>query len=271
MEQVKADGEHQATISKELAEFGLKLTGMLSRPIQWFSDPEWRDGWIETAREPLERYSRINDRLLDGCEEAYAAIAAEFHAEDPNFQQYVDSGALDPQLAMLLEESLAKYAAVGRRPVLEQGRCNAQVLIVDSMSMDTGFTATVVFRSREARDSALISTAQPRARPEGSVATGVSDPHLAKQDEDAQADSMDEQTTMANRNEHTDEGVHPAGEQPPQSQSKDSLAFEDTMQLWTFTSEQPSLSSYMAWIRGRMGQEVGEDSDADIAEPPVRA
>ena len=198
VEQVKADGEHQATISKELAEFGLKLTGMLSRPIQWFSDPEWRDGWIETAREPLERYSRINDRLLDGCEEAYAAIAAEFHAEDPNFQQYVDSGALDPQLAMLLEESLAKYAAVGRRPVLEQGRCNAQVLIVDSMSMDTGFTATVVFRSREARDSALISTAQPRARPEGSVATGVSDPHLAKQDEDAQADSMDEQTTMAN-------------------------------------------------------------------------
>ena len=36
--------------------------------------------------EPLERYSRVNDRLLDGCEAAYTAIADEFHSDSPDWQ-----------------------------------------------------------------------------------------------------------------------------------------------------------------------------------------
>ena len=58
------------------------------------SDPEWRSGFVDTMSEPLERYARINDRLLDGCEGAYTAIADEFHADTPDWEQFVASGAL---------------------------------------------------------------------------------------------------------------------------------------------------------------------------------
>jgi hypothetical protein len=151
VERITEDGARQSAIQRELAEVGLKVSAMVMRPVQWFGDPEWRTGWIETAREPLDRYSRVNDRLLDGCEEAYSAIASEFHAENPDFQRFVESGALEPELATFLEEALAKYAAAGRRPMIEFGRCNGQVLLIDSTTWDGGFVATVVFRSREAR------------------------------------------------------------------------------------------------------------------------
>ena len=159
VERITEDGARQSAIQRELAEVGLKVSAMVMRPVQWFGDPEWRTGWIETAREPLDRYSRVNDRLLDGCEEAYSAIASEFHAENPDFQRFVESGALEPELATFLEEALAKYAAAGRRPMIEFGRCNGQVLLIDSTTWDGGFVATVVFRSREARDIAPVQSA----------------------------------------------------------------------------------------------------------------
>ena len=59
--------------------------------------------WAGAVAEPLERYSRINDRLLDGCESAYTAIADEFHSDAPDWEALVESGALEPELAIMLQ------------------------------------------------------------------------------------------------------------------------------------------------------------------------
>ena len=49
-------------------------------------------GWLEVI-EPLLRFSRINE-ASDGCEQAYKAIATEFHADKPDFEQFVQSEAI---------------------------------------------------------------------------------------------------------------------------------------------------------------------------------
>lgn len=152
---VREDGNRQAAVVRQLAVVGLKAQAMITQPMRYFrcesgvrrgptcfpassshtchlrdslshtpsspsacSDAEWRQGWMESLAEPLERYSRINDRLLDGCEAAYTAIADEFHADAPDWQPLVESGAIEPELVTLLEEARAKWTAAGcgRRP-----------------------------------------------------------------------------------------------------------------------------------------------------------
>ena len=66
---VRQDSEHQAKITMQLAEIGLKMYAMLTRPREYFGDAEWRTEYVEQMREPMSQYSRVNDRLLDGCEE----------------------------------------------------------------------------------------------------------------------------------------------------------------------------------------------------------
>ena len=105
-------------------------------PVLHSGDPDWRNGWLETVSEPLERYSRINEHLLHGCEEAYTAIADEFHSDQPDFEKFVDSGALDPELARFLDDAIAKYRTAGYRPVLEHGRVNGECLLVDSTASE---------------------------------------------------------------------------------------------------------------------------------------
>ena len=82
VERVKQDGAQHARIMAQLAEIGFKMHASLTRPQQWFGDPEWRKSWIDQMSEPIEHYSRINDRLMDGCEHAYQAVADEFCAAD---------------------------------------------------------------------------------------------------------------------------------------------------------------------------------------------
>ena len=240
---VREDGVRQAAVSRHLAEWGLKVSAMVTRPVQWFGDPEWRAGWLETAAEPLERYSRINDRLLDGCEVAYRVIASEFHAEQPNFEQFVQSGALEPELAAFLEEALAKYSEAGRRPVLEQQRVNGQVLLCDATaSYPAGFLATVVFRSREARSTARVGEPGSEAASADGAQGGV----------DAAAAGGPAAT--AGGSGSADDGE---------------VAFEDVVQLWTFTAEHPNVGAYIQWLRSNYQMEAGVDDEGG-ADPPVR-
>ena len=67
-EMVRQDGENQAKLTMQLAEMGLKMYAMLTRPREWFGDAEWRTEYVEQMREPMAQYSRVNERLLDGCE-----------------------------------------------------------------------------------------------------------------------------------------------------------------------------------------------------------
>ena len=67
-EMVRQDGENQAKLTMQLAEMGLKMYAMLTRPREWFGDAEWRSEYVEQMREPMAQYSRVNERLLDGCE-----------------------------------------------------------------------------------------------------------------------------------------------------------------------------------------------------------
>jgi len=41
------------------------------------------------------------------------------------------------------------------------------------------------------------------------------------------------------------------------------------VQLWTFTSDHPSLGGYVQWLRSKLTNELGEESDEHV-EPPVR-
>ena len=149
---VRQDGERQAQLTIQLAEIGLKLYAMLTRPTQWFGDPAWRNEYVEQMSEPMSQYSRVNDRLLDGCEDAYRGVAEEFCSDEPNFEALVENGAMAPQLAAVLQTAAAEARAAGQRPTVDISRINGEVLFVDSMSGSPhGFVATVIFRSKEAQ------------------------------------------------------------------------------------------------------------------------
>ena len=192
---VREDGEREAQKTLQVASYGLKFQAMLTRPIQWFSDPEWREGWMNAAAEPLGRFSRINDRLLDGCEAAYSNLAAEFNAEKPDLQQFVESGAIEPALASLLEDSLAKYAAAGRRPFLEPGRVNGQVLLIDTSNEESNMVATVVFRTRELRSSVATSVATSGVAPADGLEVEADVPSGAAASDAADGDAIGSATT----------------------------------------------------------------------------
>ena len=102
-EMARQDGENQAKITLQLAEMGLKMHAMCTRPREWFGDAAWRAEFVEQMREPMAMYARVNHRLLDGCEDAYRGVAEEFCAAEPNFDALVESGAMAPQLAALLQ------------------------------------------------------------------------------------------------------------------------------------------------------------------------
>ena len=102
-EMARQDGENQAQLTLQLAEMGLKMYAMCTRPREWFGDAEWRAEFVEQMREPMATYARVNHRLLDGCEDAYRGVAEEFCAAEPNFDALVESGAMAPQLAALLQ------------------------------------------------------------------------------------------------------------------------------------------------------------------------
>ena len=228
---IEADGDRQAAITRHMAEIALQATAAASRPVQWFGDPEWRASWLAQASEPLDRYARINERLLDGCEAAYGVIAEEFHKADPDFAQFVESGALEPDLADALGDAAAKYAAAGMRPTLEVERTNGQVLLVDpTPDHGGGFIATVVFRTREARGEAPKAGAAP--------AQGGADAEGAKGAEGTPAEGA---------------------------------GFEDHTQLWTFTADHPKVGDYVSWLRSTMqasSPHLAEDAES-TPEPPV--
>ena len=92
IETVREEGAQHVKLTRELAERGLRLYMMLTRPHLWFSDAEWRKGWLEQASEPMDRDARINYELMEGCEFAYRALAEEFCRAEPDFEAFVESG-----------------------------------------------------------------------------------------------------------------------------------------------------------------------------------
>ena len=253
------------------------------------SDPDWRTGWLDTMAEPLDRYSRVNDRLLDGCEGAFTAISDEFHSEAPDWTALVDSGALEPALAAMLEESHAKWIAAGRLPTVDVGRVNAQVLLVDGTQPDiAGFVATVVFRSRERRSwTPLTAAASTAADGSAADADGTSTSAAGGAAGDAVGEGGAEAAPAADSaggaapdgeadaDTATAEAVgENAGDNAASAGGVDEALYEDHIQLWTFTAEHPNLGPYLGWLRSTISHaEPGQEGDAFRTfdeEPPVR-
>ena len=84
-ERVRIDGERQVAVTRAIAELGLRFQTMVTKPLSWM-DAEFRSGWMDNVSEPLDRYSRIQESMLDGCEAAYHAVASEFHRENPRIR-----------------------------------------------------------------------------------------------------------------------------------------------------------------------------------------
>ena len=231
--------------------------------------------------EPLERYARVNDRLLDGCESAYTAIADEFHADAPDFQSFVEAGAIEPELAALLDESHQKWLAAGRRPKLHVGRVNAQVLLVDASQVEyDGFVATVVFRTRELRswahldaagsaegggDGDAASDAVDSAGGETGAAQDAAPPTGASESVESAAEAATPEVAAMAEEPNAEAADTPEAAEGP--------LYEDHLQLWTFTADQPNIGPYLAWLRSVIhGHTSGHDaSDAEeTVDAPLR-
>ena len=286
VERVSKDGEHQARLTGQLAEVGLKLHAMLTRPMQWFGDAEWRKGWMEQMAEPMERYSRINDRLLDGCEHAYQAVAEEFCSPEPDFEAFVQSGAVDPQLAAFLQTAATEHRPAGQALALDISRVNAKVLMLDSMSGTTdGFVATVVFRSRERLTMAPMPAGAAAADAGGSdAAAGDAPPDapLSAASEAPDAATAATTASSASAAPAADTATATAAEASEgstataaaEAASGDATAdeFQDSVQVWTFTAERPPVREYLTWLQTTMNDEGGVGGvggDGDYVEKPV--
>ena len=227
--------------------------------------------------EPLEQYSRVNDQLLDGCEAAYTAIADEFHSASPDWNALVDAGAIDAALATHLEEARGKWAAAGRRPMLETGRVNAQVLLVDATNPDAGFIATVVFRSREQRSwvslDAASATSDAAGRDEAAAATesGAAASGATPAGADAAPADVPSAAPPSGETDGAATAADGDGDVAATSSTSEPTAevgFEDTIQLWTFSAEQPELFPYINWLRSTITSRP--DYEAEDVEVPVR-
>ena len=282
-DRLRRDGERQVQVTKEMASLGIRLQAMITQPFKYFNDSEWRAGWLEAAEEPLLRFSRINEKLLDGCEQAYKAIATEFHADKPDFEQFVQSEAIEPGLAALLERTLSDYASIGRKPTLEMGRVNGQVLLMDTQS-EAGFIATVVFRTRELRSSAALpestshasaasvsaeavgpddtvterdpiaaAVAATEAEMEAAAATdssiGGGDSRGSNKASAAESTSASSGAAGSDRTSESDKAESVSQPGPGDAAAEGETEFEDFVQLWTFTAEQPPLTPYLTWLR----------------------
>jgi hypothetical protein len=251
---VRQDGENQAKLTMQLAEMGLKMYAMLTRPREWFGDAEWRTEYVEQMREPMAQYSRVNERLLDGCEDAYLGVVEEFCAAEPNFEGLVASGAMAPQLAALLQAA----ATAGERAMVDVSRVNGEVLFVDSMSGSAhGFVATVIFRTKEARSQAPHHAASAHHAATANSAAVTNSVAAAEASADASADAT------AAVDAATDADADAGGAAAADAGVADA-EYVERRQLWTFTGEHPPLRPYLKWIKGMMSGEGGDE-----VEPPV--
>eukprot|EP00964_Phaeocystis_antarctica_P038522 scaffold22034_cov61-Phaeocystis_antarctica.AAC.1 len=253
-EMVRQDGANQAKLTMQLAEMGLKMYAMLTRPREWFGDAEWRTEYVEQMREPMAQYSRVNERLLDGCEDAYLGVAEEFCAAEPNFEALVASGAMAPQLAALLQAAATEARTAGQRATVDVSRVNGEVLFVDSMSGSPhGFVATVIFRSKEARSQV------PHHPASAHHTAAASAHHTAAANSAAAAEASADARAAVHAVTDADAGADAAADD-----GDTDAEYVERRQLWTFTGEHPPLRPYLKWIKGMMSGEGGDD-----IEPPV--
>ena len=278
IETVREEGAQHVKLTRELAERGLRLYMMLTRPHLWFSDAEWRKGWLEQASEPMDRYARINYELMEGCEFAYRALAEEFCRAEPDFEAFVESGALDPELASYLAEAVAKHHAAGRRPTLDVSRVSGEVLLLDSLSGRTeGFVATVVFRSREEHawePLGAAKAAEPAAAAaEGAAAEGAPDVDGSVAAAEAAMAAAEEPPPSRTPSIQFSHGAAAEGAAADGGAAGGAAAageFEEHAQVWTFHADHPSVPSYLNWLTGTMNTNGDGASGHDDRESPVR-
>lgn len=118
-EEMRKTHAKQQELTMQAAEMAQRTLAMVTRPFQYFTDPDFMKEWIDGSKEDRERHAQMHERLLEGCEVAYRALVQEFTSPQPEFDLYVKSGALDPELARYLSDAVGKYRDCGRRPVID--------------------------------------------------------------------------------------------------------------------------------------------------------
>eukprot|EP00308_Calcidiscus_leptoporus_P017036 CAMPEP_0119354220 /NCGR_PEP_ID=MMETSP1334-20130426/3237_1 /TAXON_ID=127549 /ORGANISM="Calcidiscus leptoporus, Strain RCC1130" /LENGTH=388 /DNA_ID=CAMNT_0007367709 /DNA_START=1 /DNA_END=1167 /DNA_ORIENTATION=- len=218
------------------------------------------DGAMDRITDDLDTFARLNTRMLDGCEYAFEALAAEWgKSASPDFPSFVKSGALDPALGEYLQEAAGKHAAAGQRPTLAVASVNAEVLyfLVDDGSGK--IVADVLFKAREKHGSvqeagATASTSSAATASEPAVNTAVDGVAAAE---------------MAGGGAPGEDATE--GEAVPAAKAAEGEGdgYTDTAQVWTFEAERPSFSVYIRWMQNMfLRTEEGAEA-AHEGEPPV--
>jgi hypothetical protein len=166
-ERVRDDGDKQRQIASHL----MRLGGTFRQPQAWF-DSSFRQQVSDALQDHTDRMARHLDRsLVDGCEAAYSAVAAEWCSEQPDFSALASSGALTVELACELQQAVDRVHACGKRPVLHMECLSAEPLMIHWLG--DGFLAVVAFRARDVQE--LVPLAADQGETISDEATGVND------------------------------------------------------------------------------------------------
>ncbi|KAL1498867.1 hypothetical protein AB1Y20_013391 [Prymnesium parvum] len=150
---------HCAARMRAIADY---MWNCLANPRNWLDNPF--TNLEERVREMEEKLTKsiLADQatLLDGIEDAYRAVVDEFTSEEPDFDRFVERGAMGEECAELLSEILSEWTDEGLRPVIKIDRVKTEIV----SSSNRGRTMIVLITSREAHRTVPAASAAASAR-----------------------------------------------------------------------------------------------------------
>ncbi|KAL1498866.1 hypothetical protein AB1Y20_013390 [Prymnesium parvum] len=151
------------------------LHAYVARTQNYLANPRyWFGGSTEKLEELLREYeaklketiSSEHAALLDGIEDAYRAVVDEFTSEEPDFDRFVENGAMGEECAELLSEILSVWTDEGLRPVIDIDHVKTEIVSLryGHANGRSGMNLTVLITSREAHRTVPAASAAAGAR-----------------------------------------------------------------------------------------------------------
>jgi len=259
---VRRIGAKQVEEKQKGTVLGMRAISVLTTPQAWFN-AEVREAHRVESEAFFEHFKGAVFHMLDGCEYAYEAIAAEFCKEQPDFHSFVEDGALHPKLANFLQATTEKYKAAGMRPTVKTISVRPEVLMLSEQDV---LYAIVAFRTREVTGSIPIDSESPPGNATAKASAAGSPDAAGERQSKSEASPA-----PAAAEDSAAPGVEPVvpgqsadGEAEGSSES----AAHETTQLWVFEADLPTLSDYFKYMRAVVSARAAGTQE-QLPDPPV--